>query len=99
MRSLRTIENSLHNLRGLFQFFCTPHPLDERCCSDANRASRDCLSECTRGLRTARCSESKYRGGYGKVALAFEANEGQTTPQVKFVSRGPGYSLFLTGRK
>jgi Bacterial Ig-like domain (group 3)/Beta-propeller repeat len=33
---------------------------------------------------------------YGKVPLAFEANQGQTDPQVKFVSRGPGYGLFLT---
>ena len=33
---------------------------------------------------------------YGRVPLAFEANQGQTDPQVKFVSRGPGYGLFLT---
>jgi hypothetical protein len=30
------------------------------------------------------------------VPMAFEANVGQTHPQVKFVSRGPAYSLFLT---
>ena len=34
--------------------------------------------------------------GYGRLPLSFEANQGQTDPQVKFVSRGPGYSLFLT---
>src|SRR5882724_4451261 len=33
---------------------------------------------------------------YGKLPLAFEANQGQTDPQVKFVSRGTGYNLFLT---
>src|SRR5882724_4535782 len=33
---------------------------------------------------------------YGKLPLAFEANQGQTNPQVKFLSRGAGYSLFLT---
>jgi len=33
---------------------------------------------------------------YGKLPLAFEANQGQTDPQVKFLSRGAGYSLFLT---
>jgi hypothetical protein len=33
---------------------------------------------------------------YGKLPLRFEANEGQTDPQVKFLSRGPGYDLFLT---
>ena len=33
---------------------------------------------------------------YGKLPLSFEPNQGQTDPQVKFLSRGPGYSLFLT---
>jgi hypothetical protein len=33
---------------------------------------------------------------YGKLPLSFEANQGQTAPQVKFTSRGEGYSLFLT---
>jgi hypothetical protein len=31
-----------------------------------------------------------------KIPLSFEANEGQTDGQVKFLSRGDGYSLFLT---
>jgi hypothetical protein len=30
------------------------------------------------------------------VPMAFEANVGQTDPQVRFVSRGPAYTLFLT---
>src|SRR5260370_11604901 len=34
--------------------------------------------------------------GYGKLPLTFEANQGQTDPQVNFLSRGAGYSLFLT---
>src|SRR5258705_2047403 len=33
---------------------------------------------------------------YGKLPLHFEANAGQTNDQVKFLSRGSGYSLFLT---
>ena len=33
---------------------------------------------------------------YGRLPLAFEANQGQTDQQVKFVSRGAGYNLFLT---
>lgn len=32
----------------------------------------------------------------GKQPLHFEANQGQTDAQVKFLSRGQGYSLFLT---
>jgi hypothetical protein len=34
---------------------------------------------------------------YGRLPLSFEPNQGQTDSQVKFLSRGPGYSLFLTG--
>jgi hypothetical protein len=33
---------------------------------------------------------------YGKLPLSFEANRGQTDGQVKFLSRGSGFSLFLT---
>jgi len=33
---------------------------------------------------------------YGKLPRSFEANEGQTAEEVKFLSRGPGYTLFLT---
>jgi hypothetical protein len=35
---------------------------------------------------------------YGKLPLSFEANLGQTDSQVRFLSRGNGYSLFLTDR-
>ena len=35
---------------------------------------------------------------YGKLPLSFEANVGQTSRQVKFLSRGQGYTLFLTRR-
>ncbi len=34
---------------------------------------------------------------YAKLPLSFEANQGQTDARVKFLSRGRGYSLFLTG--
>ena len=34
---------------------------------------------------------------YGKLPLGFEANQGQADPRVKFLSRGRGYALFLTG--
>src|SRR5262245_36329964 len=31
--------------------------------------------------------------------IGFEANQGGSNPDVKFVSRGPGYALFLTARE
>jgi hypothetical protein len=36
---------------------------------------------------------------YGRLPMSFEANEGQTDPRVKFLSRGSGYTLFLTGNE
>lgn len=38
-------------------------------------------------------------GNYCKLPLSFEANYGQTDGRVKFLSRGRGYSLFLTGNE
>src|SRR5216683_2256933 len=34
--------------------------------------------------------------GYGRLPLIFEANQGQTNPQAQFLSRGSGFTLFLT---
>lgn len=34
---------------------------------------------------------------YGKLPLSFEANNGQVDDSVKFLSRGNGYTLYLTG--
>lgn len=36
---------------------------------------------------------------YGKLPLSFEANQGQVDQQVRFLSRGNGYSLFLTNKE
>ena len=41
-------------------------------------------------------NKQKVLAAYGKLPLRFEANHGQADPQAKFLSRGPGYSLFLT---
>ncbi len=43
-------------------------------------------------------SETKIKisENYGKTPLSFEINEGQVDDQVKFLSRGQGYNLFLT---
>jgi len=39
------------------------------------------------------------QAAYGKLPLSFEANHGQTAPQVQFLARGRGYSLFLTSQE
>ena len=40
--------------------------------------------------------EQSIAAAYGQVPLHFEANQGQIDAQVKFLSRGKGYTLFLT---
>src|SRR6266852_5342013 len=41
-------------------------------------------------------SRAKVAASYGKLPLRFEANQGQADLRVKFLSRGSGYTLFLT---
>jgi hypothetical protein len=41
-------------------------------------------------------THAKATALYAHLPLAFEVNEGQTNPQVKALSRGSGYGLFLT---
>ena len=36
------------------------------------------------------------QASYGRLPMHFEPNLGQTADEVKFVARGPGYTLFLT---
>ena len=45
----------------------------------------------------AKAPQVKSEPDYGKLPLSFEVNEGQADSGVRFVSRGGGYSLFLTG--
>src|SRR5512132_494930 len=40
--------------------------------------------------------KAEIETNYGKLPLSFEANQGQTDSQVKFLARGRGYALFLT---
>ncbi|MGD8944401.1 MAG: hypothetical protein PVJ37_14120, partial [Desulfobacterales bacterium] len=39
---------------------------------------------------------NSLQAAYLNLPLSFEANQGQTDPQVAFLSRGSGYTLFLT---
>jgi len=41
-------------------------------------------------------TKSKMRESLAKVPMSFELNRGQTAKQVQFLSRGSGYTLFLT---
>jgi hypothetical protein len=43
--------------------------------------------------------EARLADAYGKLPLSFEVNHDQTNRRVKFLSRGSGYALFLTGNE
>lgn len=47
----------------------------------------------------AATAHDRVRASYAALPLAFEANEGQTDPQVKYMARGNGYKLFLTSKQ
>src|SRR5438477_2498195 len=47
-------------------------------------------------LSFAAAAEARVSQSYGKLPLHFEANEGQTHHDVRFLARGAGYSLYLT---
>jgi photosystem II stability/assembly factor-like uncharacterized protein len=50
-------------------------------------------------LDQARVSKGSAAGTYGSLPRSFEANCGQTDSQVRFLSRGSGYNLYLTAKE
>ncbi|MBI3989214.1 MAG: hypothetical protein HY347_06315 [candidate division NC10 bacterium] len=54
------------------------------------------LAEGTKGTEASSAIKVRVEEAYGKLPLHFEANQGQTDTQVNFLSRGSGYTLFLT---
>ncbi len=46
----------------------------------------------------AKPSGTNWAQAYGKLPLSFQENLGQTDPQVRFISSGSGYKLFLTAQ-
>ena len=51
----------------------------------------------TAGRHISESKKSRLAETYGKLPMRFEANQGQTDANVKFLARGAGYRLFLTG--
>jgi hypothetical protein len=50
----------------------------------------------TRRAASAEPQPGHARASMGTLPLAFEANQGQTDPTVKYIARGSGYTVFLT---
>jgi len=60
--------------------------------SKASLGSRAMFGQAPAGL-------AQLAASYGRLPLGFEPNQGQSDPQVKFLTRGSGYSLYLTGNQ
>jgi Beta-propeller repeat len=62
------------------------------------RTSRAVVAQPAAGLTVPSAASAKldWTNAYGKLPLAFEANQGQTAPNVRFLAHGQGYQLFLT---
>src|SRR6185369_7941846 len=56
------------------------------------------LSSISRPDTTA-TNKMRILSEYGKLPLAFEPNRGQSDPEVKYMARGSGYTLFLTSKE
>ena len=61
----------------------------------ATAASKPTLSHPT----VTAATQGRIRASYAALPLAFEANQGQVDPSVKYVARGSGYRLFLTSKQ
>ena len=65
---------------------CNSRPL---CLSDSTPPPSDLA-------RTSKATRARVNEAFGKLPLSFEANRGHASENVKFVSRGNGYSLLLS---
>ncbi len=65
----------------------------------ANISTITATAAATTPVEPTTLGKTNIVAGYGKLPLSFEANRGQMDAQVQFVSRGQGYTLFLTSRE
>jgi hypothetical protein len=61
-----------------------------------NRLCLSSLGAGTTPTQTDDATQAEVSRNYGQLPLSFEANQGQADAQVNFLSRGSGYTLYLT---
>ncbi|MFZ0521125.1 MAG: choice-of-anchor D domain-containing protein [Candidatus Acidiferrales bacterium] len=64
-----------------------------------NAAKNHGVSATTFGPPPSPAQNAQWTREYGKLPLAFEANHGQTVPEVHYLAHGQGYQLFLTSQE
>jgi hypothetical protein len=55
--------------------------------------------QASQSQNTSSTHRAQLAENYGRLPLSFEANSGQADRSVKFLSRGSGYRLYLTGNE
>jgi len=60
----------------------------------ASRASSPHLASQPKGVTPS--ARERFQAAFASLPLAFEPNQGQADPQVKYLARANGYNLFLT---
>src|SRR5262249_47276994 len=78
----------IRKLKSMSAFLCVEALEDRLCPSSVALDARLAQADASTQAQVSR--------GYGQLPLSFEANQGQVDSQVNFLSRGNGYSLFLT---
>ena len=64
--------------------------------AQAGKPPQGGVSQASRAATVTAARRVALSESYGIHPLAFEPNQGQTDRRVRFLSRGPGYDLFLT---
>jgi Beta-propeller repeat/Abnormal spindle-like microcephaly-assoc'd, ASPM-SPD-2-Hydin len=90
------------SLLGLFALLTHPEPLGHallafRAASEGAAIPAPAKPSLNSAMRSATEARPAVLATYGRLPLAFEINRGQTDRSVKFLTRGSGYTLFLTG--
>ncbi len=81
-------------LLSLFMF-TTHHYRND---ASQGNAARESLAAESSSASTSAAKQDLAKA-YGKLPLAFEENQGQASPEVRFLSRGGRYDLFLTSQE
>ncbi len=67
--------------------------------AEASRSQDNATNRKAAATQPDQATREHISSVYGKLPLSFEANHGQADTSVKFISRGSGYQLFLTGNE
>jgi hypothetical protein len=65
----------------------------------SRKISTNAITAATPVTQLSATQKEDWSRGYGKLPLAFEVNQGQTAPDVRFLAHGAGYQLFLTSQE